>query len=116
MEHAEEIRTKGTIMHRIGCTRHEHPYLGRRELLRFSVVRTMHHPTERQFRNEHNSCIYLLHTARTEMPPGDTNGSITQPRQGRFEWPSLGSLIAYAVPPEPRLGLPAVVELPRVSH
>jgi hypothetical protein len=83
---------------------------------RFSVVRTMHHPAERQFRNEHNSCTYLLHTGRTEMPPGDTNATIVQPRPGRFEWPSLASLIAYAVPPEPRVGLPAVVELPRVSH
>src|SRR2546423_15401471 len=27
---------------------------------RFSVVRTMHHPEDRQFRNEHNSCTYLL--------------------------------------------------------
>jgi hypothetical protein len=93
-------------------------YLPRLAVLadRFSVVRTMHHPADRQFRNEHNSCTYLLHTGRAEMPPGDTNASIGQPRQGRFEWPSLGSLIAYARPPEPRTGLPAVVELPRVSH
>ncbi len=80
---------------------------------KFAVVRTMHHPAERQFRNEHNSCTYLLHTGRTEMPPGDTNASITAPRAGRFEWPSLGSLIAYALPA--RAGLPPVVELPRVN-
>src|SRR5687768_10970015 len=29
---------------------------------RFSIVRTFHHPAERQFRNEHTSCTYLLHT------------------------------------------------------
>src|SRR6187200_1295260 len=34
---------------------------------KFSIVRTMHHPAERQFRNEHTSCSYLLHTGRTEM-------------------------------------------------
>jgi hypothetical protein len=83
---------------------------------KLAIVRTMHHPAERQFRNEHSSCMYLLHTGRTEMPPGDTNASIIQVRPGRFEWPSLGSLIAYARPPEPGVGLPAVVELPRVSH
>jgi hypothetical protein len=83
---------------------------------RFSIVRTMHHPADRQFRNEHNSCTYLLHTGRTEMPPGDSNASITAPRAGRFEWPSLGSLIAYAAGPALRCVLPAVIELPRVSH
>jgi hypothetical protein len=50
------------------------------------------------------------------MPPGDTNASIALPRQGRFEWPSLASLIAYAAPPSPGTGLPAVVELPRVNQ
>src|ERR1700722_8457344 len=29
---------------------------------RFAVVRTMHHPAGREFRNEHSSCMYLLHT------------------------------------------------------
>jgi hypothetical protein len=43
---------------------------------RFAVVRTLHHQAERQFRNEHNSCTYLLHTGRAAMPPGDTNASI----------------------------------------
>src|SRR5438045_6053512 len=51
---------------------------------KFAVVRTMHHPADRQFRNEHSSCTYLLHTGRTEMPPGDTNASIVTPRAGRF--------------------------------
>jgi hypothetical protein len=83
---------------------------------RFAVVRTMHHVADRQFRNEHNSCSYLLHTGRVEMPAGDSNASIVQPRTGRFEWPSLASLIAYAVPPGPGAALPAVVELPRVRH
>jgi len=83
---------------------------------RFAVVRTMHHTAERAFRNEHNSCMYLLHTGSTAMPAGDTNATIAQPRAGRFEWPSIGSLIAYAAPPEPGVGLPAVVEIPRKDH
>jgi hypothetical protein len=60
--------------------------------------------------------MYLLHTGRAEMPPGDTNATITLPRQGRFEWPSLASLVAYAAPPAPDVGLPAAVELPRVNQ
>src|SRR5438552_2186746 len=80
---------------------------------RFAVVQTMHHPADRQFRNEHNSCTYLLHTGRAAMPAGDTNASIVLPRAGRFEWPSLGSLLAYALPPRPGVGLPPVIELPR---
>src|SRR5204863_3355101 len=43
---------------------------------RFAIVRTMHHTEGRQFRNEHLSCMYLLHTGTTEMPAGDTNASI----------------------------------------
>jgi Protein of unknown function (DUF1501) len=82
---------------------------------KFAVVRTMHHVAGREFRNEHNSCHYLLHTGSTELPPGDTNASITAPRPGRFAWPSLGSLIAYAVPPDPGVALPAAIELPRVA-
>src|SRR5437870_6919833 len=82
---------------------------------RFAVVRTMHHIAGREFRNEHSSCHYLLHTGTTELPPGDSNASIIAPRPGRFEWPSLGSLIAYAVPPGSGVSLPPVIELPRVS-
>ncbi|MCE9561759.1 MAG: DUF1501 domain-containing protein [Planctomycetes bacterium] len=82
---------------------------------KFAVVKTMHHTAGREFRNEHNSCTYLLHTGRTEMPVGDTNASIVNPRQGRFEWPSIGSLFAYVNPPEPGVALPAVVEIPRTS-
>jgi hypothetical protein len=82
---------------------------------RFSIVRTLHHPADRQFRNEHNSCMYLLHTGSTEMPLGDSNATIVNPRPGRFEWPSIASLIAYARPPAPGRGLPAVIELPRAN-
>jgi Protein of unknown function (DUF1501) len=82
---------------------------------RFAIVRTMHHIAGREFRNEHSSCTYLVHTGTTALPPGDTNASITSPRPGRFEWPSIGSLLAYAVPPAPGVGLPAVVELPRTN-
>ena len=80
---------------------------------RFTVVRTMNHVAGREFRNEHNSCHYLLHAGTTELPPGDTNASITAPRAGRFEWPSIGSLISYAAPADPGVALPAVIELPR---
>jgi hypothetical protein len=82
---------------------------------RFSIVRTMHHIAGREFRNEHSSCTYLLHTGTTALPPGDTNASITAPRQGRFEWPSIGSLLAYALPQRPGVVLPPVIELPRTS-
>jgi hypothetical protein len=82
---------------------------------RFAIVRTMHHIAGREFRNEHSSCSYLLHTGTTALPPGDTNASIINPRPGRFEWPSIGSLLAYAVPPPAGAGLPAVIEIPRVS-
>lgn len=82
---------------------------------RFSIVRTMHHVAGREFRNEHSSCMFLLHTGTTELPTGDTNASITQPRPGRISWPSIGSMIAYAAPPATEVGLPAMVELPRVN-
>ncbi len=81
----------------------------------FSVVRTMHHVAERQFRNEHNSCSYLIHTGTTELPVGDTNASIAQPRAGRISWPSMGSMLAYAAPTAATVGLPAVIELPRTN-
>ncbi len=83
---------------------------------RFSIVRTMHHPADRQFRNEHSSCHYLLHTGSVEMPVGDTNATIIQPRAGRIEWPSIGSLIGYAVPPAPGSVFPPVIELPRANN
>jgi hypothetical protein len=80
---------------------------------RFSIVRTMYHPAERQFRNEHSSCHYLLHTGTTELPVGDTNATIAQPRPGRMAWPSIGSMIAYAAPTDPGVGWPSVIEIPR---
>jgi len=80
---------------------------------RFSLVRTMHHPADRQFRNEHSSCHYLLHTGTTELPVGDTNASISTPRPGRITWPSIGAMLAYAAPPAPEVGWPAVIEIPR---
>src|SRR4029077_4020742 len=42
--------------------------------------------------------------------------SISNDRPGRFEWPSLGSLIAYCAPPAPGVNLPAVIEVPRASE
>lgn len=81
----------------------------------FSIVRTMHHVAGREFRNEHNSCTYLLHTGTTALPIGDTNASISQPRPGRVQWPSIGSMVAYAAPTDADVGLPAVIELPRAN-
>jgi hypothetical protein len=83
---------------------------------RFSIVRTMHHIAGREFRNEHSSCHYLLHSGSLALPVGDTNASIINPRPGRFEWPSFGSLIAYALPPAPGAVLPPVVEIPRGNN
>lgn len=79
----------------------------------FSIVRTMHHVADRAFRNEHSSCHYLLHTGATQLPLGDTNASISSSRPGRIAWPSIGSLISYAAPPDRGSFLPAVIELPR---
>jgi len=81
----------------------------------FSIVRTMHHIAGREFRNEHDSAMYLLHTGTTSLPVGDTNASIRQPRPGRIHWPSIGSMIAYAAPTASEVGLPATIELPRAS-
>ena len=83
---------------------------------RFAIVRTMHHLADRQFRNEHSSCHYLLHTGSTEIPAGDTNATIIQPRAGRLEWPSIGSMIAWALPPASSSALPTVVEIPRANN
>jgi len=81
----------------------------------FSIVRTMHHVAGREFRNEHNSCMYLLHTGTTALPVDDTNASISQARSGRISWPSIGSMLAYAAPTASAVGLPAMIELPRAS-
>ena len=82
---------------------------------KFSIIRTLHHIADRQFRNEHNSCQYLLNTGTTALPAGDTNASISLPRPGRISWPSIGSMIAYAAPPAAGVGMPAVIELPRTN-
>ena len=82
---------------------------------RFSIVRTMNHIAGREFRNEHNSCMYLLHTGTTSLPVGDTNASITGSRSGRMSWPSIGSMIAYAAPPNADVGWPAMIEVPRAN-
>ncbi|MFM7039585.1 MAG: DUF1501 domain-containing protein [Planctomycetaceae bacterium] len=82
---------------------------------RYSIVRTMHHTAGREFRNEHNSCMYLLHTGTTSLPIGDSNASIAAPRAGRVSWPSIGSMIAAAAPTDASVGWPAMIELPRAS-
>ncbi|MCC6509232.1 MAG: DUF1501 domain-containing protein [Pirellulaceae bacterium] len=82
----------------------------------FSVVRTMNHIAGREFRNEHNSCVYMLHTGTTSLPIGDTNASIAQPRVERVSWPSIASMVSYAAPTAAEVGLPSMIELPRTSH
>ncbi len=79
----------------------------------FSVVRTMSHPADRQFRNEHNSAMYMVNTGSNHLPPGENTNSIALQQPRPLEWPSIGSMIAYAVPPRPGAGLPSVVEVPR---
>lgn len=82
---------------------------------RFSIVRTMHHVAGREFRNEHSSCSYFLHSGTTSLPIGDSNATIAAPRAGRISWPSIGSMIAYAAPPDASVGWPATIELPRAN-
>jgi hypothetical protein len=82
---------------------------------RFSIVRTMHHPAPPQFRNEHNASMYMLHTGRAELPPGENTNTIALAKPRRFEWPSMGSAIAYALGGAASLGLPSVVEIPRAN-
>ena len=80
---------------------------------RFTVVRTIHHPAPPEFRNEHGACMYMLQTGQGTLPPGETTNSIVVVRPRRFEWPSIGSLLAYALPPLPGAHLPPVIDLPR---
>ena len=82
----------------------------------YSVVRTMHHPAAPQFRNEHNAAMYMVQTGRCELPPGETTSTIHLQKPRRFEWPSIGSAIAYALPAGGRFGLPSVVEIPRGNN
>ena len=79
----------------------------------YSVVRTMHHLAPRQFRNEHNAAMYMVQTGRSELPPGENTNTIALPKPRRFEWPSIGSAVAYAMPQRASFGLPPVVEIPR---
>jgi uncharacterized protein (DUF1501 family) len=81
---------------------------------KFTIVRTLHHPADRAFRNEHNASQYLLCTGTTELPPGENTGTIGLVKPRRFEWPSLGAAIGYALGPRTASCLPAAVDLPRV--
>lgn len=83
---------------------------------RFSIVRTMHHPAAPQFRNEHNAAMYMVQTGRCELPPGENTNTIGLPKPRRFEWPSLGSAVAYALPSPGSFGLPSLVEIPRGNN
>lgn len=81
---------------------------------RYSIVRTMAHTADRQFRNEHFSAMYLLNTGTTALPPGETTGTIAIPKSSQLMWPSIGSMLSYALPPLPGMGLPPVVDIPRI--
>jgi hypothetical protein len=74
----------------------------------------MHHTAGREFRNEHSSCHYFIHTGSTRLPIGDSNATIAQPRPARVAWPSLGAMISYAAPAA-SIGLPSAIELPRTA-
>lgn len=80
---------------------------------RYSIVRTMYHPAERQFRNEHNSAMYMINTGSCTLPPGENTNSIVRQHPRPLEWPSIGSMIAYALPPRPGISLPPVIDIPR---
>lgn len=82
---------------------------------RYSIVRTMHHTAGPQFRNEHSASMYMVQSGRCELPPGENTNSIALPKPRRFEWPSIGSAIAYARPQGASFGLPPVVEIPRAN-
>src|SRR4029079_7098030 len=82
---------------------------------RYSIGRTMHHTAGPQFRNEHNASMYMVQSGRCELPPGENTNTIGLPRPRRFEWPSIGSAIAYAMPGGASFGLPPVVEIPRAN-
>ncbi len=86
------------------------PKLARRAR-KYSIIRTLHHPADRQFRNEHSASQYLLQTGTLALPEGETTSTIALPRTRRFEWPSLASLISYAAPSG--TGMPSAVSLPR---
>ncbi len=79
----------------------------------YSIIRTLYHPADRAFRNEHNASAYLLQTGTLGLPPGETTNSIPNPRPGRIEWPSIGSLLAYSLPNRSGTGLPPFIHLPR---
>src|SRR5262245_22440989 len=82
---------------------------------RYSIVRTMYHPADRQFRNEHHAAMYMVNTGSCMLPPGENTNSIAQQRPRPLEWPSIGSMIAYALPPRPGIRLPPVIEVPRTQ-
>jgi len=81
---------------------------------KYTIVRTLHHPAERQFRNEHSAAQYLVATGSTELPPGENTNTIAQVRPRRLEWPSIGSSIAHALGPSGG-GLPPAIDLPRTA-
>ncbi|HEY0982455.1 DUF1501 domain-containing protein [Schlesneria sp.] len=88
------------------------PKLAQRANL-YSIVRTMYHPSDRQFRNEHSAAMYMVNTGYNSLPPGENTNSIAIQRSRPLEWPSIGSMISYAVPPSKGCGLPPVIEVPR---
>ncbi len=92
------------------------PKLARRAT-RYSILRTLHHPSGPEWRNEHNSAQYLLQSGSLTLPPGDTAASIQLPRARPLEWPSIAAVIAAAAdrthPGAGSFGLPNAIMIPR---
>jgi hypothetical protein len=80
---------------------------------RYSIVRTMYHPAERQFRSEHHAAMYMVNTGMCLLPPGENTNSIAVQRTRPLEWPSIGSVVSYALRSRPAVQLPPVIEIPR---
>ncbi|MEX1230631.1 MAG: DUF1501 domain-containing protein [Planctomycetaceae bacterium] len=79
----------------------------------YSIVRSMYHPADRRFRNEHSASMYMVNAGMNYLPPGETTGTIGVQKARNLEWPSIGSMVAYAAPPLPGMGLPPVIQVPR---
>jgi hypothetical protein len=80
---------------------------------RFSIVRTMHHPADPRFRNEHSASQYLVQTGSLALPPGEDTSTIAVARPRVFEWPSIASLLAYSASAPSPAGLPPSILIPR---
>ncbi len=78
---------------------------------RFSIVRTMHHTAEPRVPQRAQQ-LSLPAAHRHDRAAAGRHQRLDQSAApGRIEWPSIGSMIAYAAPPRARSAWPAVVEI-----